>query len=117
LGLVLHGARAAFDAPLAGDLVAVGDVLDRVRAAGREKQQEEISLFHTRSTECTPGIWPMARSTSFSCFTSAISTSKVLTAPSPFARAFACTMFTPTSAKVSLIRASRPLRSSLITLR
>src|SRR4051794_22253140 len=116
LRLVLHGAGAALDAPLAGDPVAIGDVLDGVGAAG-EQQRERQRPLHTRSTECTPGIWPMARNTSLSCFTSAISTSKVLTAPSPLARAFACTMLTPTSAKVSLMRARSPLRSSLITRR
>src|SRR2546423_132200 len=117
LGLVLQRASAALDPLLARNPVAVGDVLDGMRASGGGQQQKKSGSLHTLSTECTPGIWPMARNTSLSCFTSAISTSKVLTAPSPFARAFACTMLTPTSANVSLIRASRPLRSSLITRR
>src|SRR3989454_10880315 len=116
LRLVLGGAGAALEALLARDLVAVRDVLDDGGAAGGEQQQQQRSS-HTRSTECTPGICSMARSTSLSCFTSAISTSNVLTAPSPLARAFAWTMFTPTSANVSLMRARSPLRSSLITLR
>src|SRR5205085_1473219 len=116
LRLVLQGAGAALDPLLSRHPVAVGDVLDGVGTTASQQQKQELCL-HTLSTECTPGICPMARRTSLSCFTSAISTSKVLTAPSPLARALACTMFTPTSANVSLMRASRPLRSSLITLR
>src|SRR5207253_3494341 len=116
LRLVLHGAGAAFDPLLSGDAVAVGEILDCVGTAASQQHEQERSS-HTLSTECTPGMFPMARRTSLSCFTSAISTSNVLTAPWSPARAFAWTMFTPTSAKVSESFARRPFRSSLLTLR
>src|SRR5207245_9157937 len=88
LRLVLHGAGAAFDPLLSCDPVAVGEILDCVGTAASQQHEQERSS-HTLSTECTPGICPMARSPPLSCFTSAISTSNVLTAPSPLARASA----------------------------
>src|SRR2546425_228335 len=60
LRLVLRRTGAALQALLPIDPVAIRDVLDGVRAAGCQQRCDQRSL-HTRSTECTPGILPMAR--------------------------------------------------------
>jgi hypothetical protein len=50
LRLVLYDAGPAFDPPLAGDLVAVRQFFDAVRAACTEQPEPEKSSHHTRST-------------------------------------------------------------------
>src|SRR5207253_7251572 len=63
-GLVLPGADAALELAVDGlDLATVLDVADAVGATSqrqRRRQEKNQSLFHTRSTECTPGMFPIA---------------------------------------------------------